>query len=87
MHYVYKKCGITVPVSTDKLIVAGMEIPRDRVLPGDLVFFKIKRDLHIGIMLNSKEFIHASKSRGIALDNVDADYWRRRLQCFRTVLA
>ena len=86
VHYVYKKSGITVPVSTDGLIKAGGEISRDQVQPGDLVFFKIKRDLHVGIMVNRKEFIHASTSRGIALDDVDANYWRRNFQSFRTIL-
>ena len=86
VHYVYKRSGITVPVSTDRLIKAGAEIPRDQVQPGDLVFFKIKKDLHIGIMINRKEFIHASKSRGIALDDVEASYWRRWFLCYRTIL-
>ncbi len=86
VHYVYKRSGISVPVSTDALIKTGTEISRDQVQPGDLVFFKIKKDLHTGIMINRKEFIHASKSRGIALDNVDANYWRRSFQSFRCVL-
>lgn len=86
VHYVYKKSGISVPVSTDQLIKMGSEISRDQVQPGDLVFFKIKKDLHIGIMINKKEFIHASKSRGIAMDDVDANYWRRSFQGFRSFL-
>ena len=86
VHYVYKRSGITVPVSTDRLIKAGAEIPRDQVQPGDLVFFKIKRDLHIGIMVNRKAFIHASKSRGIAVDDVDTAYWKRCFLCYRTIL-
>jgi cell wall-associated NlpC family hydrolase len=86
VHFVYKRSGVTLPVSTDRLIAVGTEIPRDQVQPGDLVFFKIKKDLHIGIMINRKEFIHASKSRGIALDDVEAKYWKRSLLSFRCVL-
>lgn len=86
VHYVYKRSGIAVPVSTDRLIKAGAEIPRDQVQPGDLVFFKIKKDLHTGIMINKREFIHASKSRGIALDDVDAAYWKRSFLCYRSIL-
>jgi probable lipoprotein NlpC len=86
VHYVYKRSGITLPVSTDQLIKAGTEIPRDQVQPGDLVFFKIKKDLHIGIMVNGKEFIHASKSRGIALDDLEANYWKRSFLSFRCVI-
>ena len=86
VHYVYKKSGITLPVSTDRLIREGGEIPRDQVQPGDLVFFKIKRELHVGIMVNRKEFIHASKSRGIAMDDIDGNYWKKYFESFRTIL-
>ncbi|MBA4417467.1 MAG: endopeptidase [Syntrophus sp. (in: bacteria)] len=86
VKFVFKKQGLNLPVSTDKQIKAGSEVSRDNVQPGDLVFFKIKKDLHVGIMINRKEFIHASKSRGIAVDDVEATYWRRSLLEFRTVL-
>ena len=86
VHYVYKKSGIILPVSTDRLIREGGEVPRDQVQPGDLVFFKIKSELHVGIMVNRREFIHASKSRGIAMDDIGANYWRRYFDSFRTVL-
>lgn len=86
VHYVYKKSGINLPVSTDRLIKEGGEIPRDQVQPGDLVFFKIKREWHVGIMVNRKEFIHASKSRGIAMDDIDANYWKKYFDSFRTIL-
>ena len=86
VNFVFKRSGINLPVSTDKQIKAGSEVSRDNVQPGDLVFFKIKKDLHVGIMINRKEFIHASTSRGIAVDDVEASYWRRSLLEFRSVL-
>lgn len=86
VYYIYKKSGIDLPVSTDKLIQTGYEVKRSEVLPGDLVFFKIKKDLHVGVMLNRKEFINASKSRGVAVDDVDASYWRKTLIGYRSVL-
>ena len=86
VYYVYKKSGVSLPVSTDKLIVTGYEIHRSETLPGDLVFFKIKKSLHVGIMLNQKEFINASKSRGVAVDDVDANYWRKSLIGYRSIL-
>ncbi len=86
VNYVFKRSGINLPVSTDKQRKEGSSVSRDRIRPGDLVFFKIKKELHVGIMLNRKEFIHASKSRGIAVDDVDATYWKRTLLEFRSVL-
>jgi len=86
VSYAYKRSSVNVPVSTGGLLKAGYEIRRSEVLPGDLVFFKIKKDLHVGIMLNQKEFINASKSRGVAVDDVDANYWRKSLVGYRSIL-
>jgi cell wall-associated NlpC family hydrolase len=61
-------------------------VSRDAVLPGDLVVFKIRRDFHVGIMLNERDFIHASRSRGVAIDDLTLPYWTRSLQGFRSIL-
>lgn len=86
VYYAYKKTGVTLPVTAEEQGKSGAEVPRESVLPGDLVIFKIKRDFHVGIMLNDKEFIHASKSRGVAIDDLSLPYWTRSLQGFRSVI-
>ena len=63
----------------------GYEIERSGVAVADLVVFRIKRDYHVGIMINDVEFVHASKSRGVAIDNVNAPYWKRSFSQFRRV--
>ncbi len=55
-------------------------------MPGDLVVFRIKGDFHVGIMLNGHEFVHASKSRGVAIDDLSLPYWRKSLKAFRSFL-
>ncbi|MGA3175601.1 MAG: NlpC/P60 family protein [Syntrophorhabdales bacterium] len=64
----------------------GHEVPQSDVTVGDLVMFRIKREYHVGIMINGLEFIHASKSRGVTIDNLDGRYWKRNLSHFRRVL-
>ncbi|MCX5802834.1 MAG: C40 family peptidase [Proteobacteria bacterium] len=86
VHYVYKKSDIVLPITAEGLNGAGHEIPRGSVLPGDLVFFKIKRDLHVGIMISKGEFVHASKSKGVTIDDINSGYWSRNLQGFRCIL-
>lgn len=86
VYYVYKRSGIELPTSTYGQIKTGYEVKRSDVAPGDLVFFKIKKDLHVGIMLNRKEFINASKSRGVAVDDVDLNYWSKTLIGYRSIL-
>jgi cell wall-associated NlpC family hydrolase len=86
VHYVYGRFNVVVPVSTEGLNKAGYEISRDAIAAGDLAIFRISEDYHVGIMINGLEFVHASTSRGIAIDSVDAPYWKRNFSHFRRIL-
>ena len=86
VYYVFRQSRVVLPVSAAEILKTGYQISRDGVQPGDLVFFKISKELHVGIMLNGREFVHASRSRGVAVDDVDSSYWKRSLLSFRTVL-
>jgi cell wall-associated NlpC family hydrolase len=41
---------------------------------------------HVGIVLGPDRFIHASSSRGVVIDRLMDDYFRRRLVEARRVL-
>jgi cell wall-associated NlpC family hydrolase len=86
VYYVYGRFGMAVPVSTEGLDTIGYEIGRGDVASGDLVVFLIKRERHVGIMINRLDFIHASKSRGITVDSVEAAYWKHNFSHFRRIL-
>jgi cell wall-associated NlpC family hydrolase len=86
VYHVYGRFNIPVPVSTAGLNRAGYEISREDIVAGDLAIFKISREYHVGIMINKLEFVHASKSRGVAIDSVDAPYWKRNFSHFRRIL-
>ncbi len=86
VYYVYKQYNVNVPYTTDELVRIGYEVTRENVVSGDLVVFTIKRKYHIGIMMNEKEFIHASTSKGIAVGNLELPYWRKGFSHFRRVL-
>jgi hypothetical protein len=47
---------------------------------GDLVFFRIRHlgISHVGIYLANGFFVHASRSRGVVISNLEDKYWRRR---------
>lgn len=75
-----------VPVTAEQLDKAGYEIDGEDVLPGDLILFRIKRAYHVGIMLNKKEFIHSSRSKGVSIGSAEQPYWKRGLLGFRRIL-
>jgi probable lipoprotein NlpC len=86
VYHVYGRFEIAVPVSTEGLNTIGYEISRDDIMVGDLVIFKIRREHHVGVMINHLEFIHASKSRGVAIDSLDFVYWKKNFSHFRRIL-
>lgn len=47
---------------------------------GDLVFFRIRRlrVSHVGVYLANGYFVHASRSHGVVISNLEDRYWQRR---------
>jgi len=59
--------------------------PITEIEEGTLVFFTHPgKGLpgHIGIMINDKEFVHASSSKGVIISSIDNVYWKPRLTSF-----
>ncbi|MEN6617108.1 MAG: C40 family peptidase [Syntrophorhabdus sp.] len=86
IYFSYRQAGLSVPKTAEAQGRSGAEISQGQVQPGDLVLFRIKNDDHIGIMVNGTDFIHASKSRGVAVDSISAPYWRKYLVGFRSLM-
>jgi len=90
VRYIYQKQKLYLPrVSRDMFKHTYYLKPRSStVRPGDLIFFSMKRPTsrkvdHVGIYLGREYFIHASFSRGIVIDSLLNDYYKRRLISIR----
>ncbi|MEL7833709.1 NlpC/P60 family protein [Fodinibius sp. N2] len=78
--------GIDVPTNTKEQLSVGNKIRRSAVRTGDLVFFKTgRKTLHVGIAVNSGEFLHASTSNGVMISKLGKSYWRNRFLAARRV--
>jgi probable lipoprotein NlpC len=44
--------------------------------PGDLVFFRINHELHVGFYDTDQQFLHASASRGVMRSSLNNPYWK-----------
>lgn len=68
-----------VPRTTLQLAKEGHKINRSDLRAGDLVFFKTGRGVrHVGVYVSDNNFVHASKSAGVTLSNLDSRYWKSR---------
>lgn len=57
--------------------------------PCDLVFFATGRDAakvsHVGLLLDSESFIHASSGKGVIITRLDNPWWHQRILGFGRV--
>lgn len=78
---------IELPTNTRNQMNAGTGVRRLSLRTGDLVFFRTgRRTLHVGIMVNSEEFLHASTSSGVMISELENSYWSNRYLAARRVL-
>jgi len=77
VHLTYRNVfGIKLPRSTKLLARSGRVTAKDNLNTGDLVIFNTApRTLHVGIYVGDNRFMHASKSSGVMLSNLDSPYW------------
>lgn len=63
-------------VTTKQLIRMGQPVDKSHLLPGDLVFFRIHNELHVGFYDTDAHFLHASVSRGVMRSSLNNPYWK-----------
>ncbi len=78
---------LDIPRTTALQVQRGQQVGQGRLLPGDLVFFKISlKGRHVGIYLGDDDFAHASSSRGVSVSSLADSYWRERYWTSRRYL-
>ena len=63
-------------MTTSQLIHMGTKISPEHLQPGDLVFFRVNRQMHVGFYDTDRYFLHASASRGVMRSSLDNVYWK-----------
>jgi hypothetical protein len=82
--------GLPLPRRSEEISRVGGPIRRAELQPGDLVFFNTLRRAfsHVGIYIGNGQFVHAPSTGGtIRVDRLDRDYWVRRFDGARRLLA
>jgi len=79
--YVYEQHGVEMPRQVREQFRVGKNIDRDRLEPGDLVFFSTVAPgaSHVGIMIGGDQFVHAPSERGVVrVESLSQQYWSNR---------
>lgn len=65
------------------------KLKKKDVRPGDLAFFATGKDTqkisHVGIMLDSERFIHASTQKGVIISEITTPYYQRTFKMYGRV--
>ena len=86
VFYAYREAGVLVARTSREQLRASQPLDVDQALPGDLVFFRMrKRAWHVGIYLGGQRFIHApSTGKAVVIESLDDEYYlRHRIQIRR----
>lgn len=93
--YIFKQFGYRLSASSRAQFSDGVEVDRNSVRPGDLLFFKGSRSGgigHVGIAVDADPgtgditFIHAAIKGGIRIDRISAPYYSSRYVGARRVI-
>lgn len=74
--YAFGKVGVAIPHNAAQQFRLGTPVARDRLVPGDVVFFNQLR--HNGIYLGDGRFVHSTKPGGVKIARLDDDWFRTR---------
>ena len=75
MQWAYSRVGVHIPRVTSQQIQAGMYVPRDRLAPGDLIFFDGGH--HVGMYIGKGAFVQAPHTGDVVkVSTIDSGYYK-----------
>lgn len=89
--YVFNEFGVRLPRVSADMSRQGRYVGRNELQKGDLVFFatgSTRRINHVGIVVQTLPevlMIHSSTSKGIRIDDINSEYYRKRYVTSRRV--
>ncbi len=71
--------GVTLPRRAEDMQQQSKTITKNTLQQGDLVFFKIagKKISHVGIYISKGHFVHATTSKGVMINRLDENYYKK----------
>jgi cell wall-associated NlpC family hydrolase len=90
IRYVFQQAtGLSLPRSAREQARVGESVSKDKLQPGDLVFFNTRRFQfsHVGLYIGDNRFIHAPSSGGaVQVVSLDNAYWQKAFNGARRIV-
>lgn len=88
--YIFSQMGVNLPRTAASQAKMGVEVPREQIMPGDLVYFRCGGGGidHVGIYAGNNQFIHSSSPRsgGVIYSSMSEEYYARSFAGIRRIL-
>ncbi len=87
VYHSFKSVGVTLPRTSSDQSKIGKNVSVRNLEKGDVIFFatgkRRRKVTHAGIITSKRggniQFIHASTSLGVTEDNVNSNYWSKKV--------
>jgi len=95
VQYLFAGQGIELPRTARAQALLGKEVPRDKLRPGDLLFFHVPGRFkdhetigHVGIYMGGGKMIHSSPLPldGVQITDIDRPYWKETFRVAKRIL-
>ncbi len=90
IRYVFQQAtGLSLPRSAREQSRLGESVSKEKLQPGDLVFFNTRRFQfsHVGLYIGDNRFIHAPSSGGaVQVVSLDNAYWQKAFNGARRIV-
>ena len=90
VYYIYNTCGYYLSRSCGEQASSGVEVSRDELQQGDILFFNNTGDGsigHVGIYLGGGTFAHAANPRrGVTTDTINSGYYNTYYYTARRII-
>lgn len=71
LYRVLSEFGIKPPRTSFGYLNFGKPVPLDSIKPGDILIFSFKQNYdHVGIYIGDNKVIHASRNRGVIIEDL-----------------
>lgn len=86
--HIFNQFNTELPRTSKTQAEAGVEVSKDELQAGDLVFFNTdgKGISHAGIYLGDGKFAHSSSSKGVSISKLSDTYYSKRYVTARRVV-
>ncbi len=81
--------SVELPRTAREQFTHGLEISKENLQFGDLVFFNTRRRVrpgHVGVYIGDNLFAHASRSNGVTVTQLSEEYYTKRFMGARRIL-